>query len=288
MSKNYATSDAEQWTQIIRPNRKWFSVDFKEIASYKDLVYLFVYRDFISAYKQTILGPLWLLVQPLLTTIVFTVVFGKFAKLPTDNVPAILFYLAGVTCWTYFSDCFTKSATTLIDNAALFGKVYFPRVIVPIAIVISGLLKFSVNFAILIGAVLIVSSTGGYSASFGNLFWLPLLVVQMAALSLGLGLLFSAMSTKYRDLRFLIGFGVQLLMFGSAVLYPLSLVPEKYQVIMALNPMVTILESFRWILFGESSIGIINITVTCTLIAAVFLIGVLAFNRVESQFIDSV
>ncbi len=239
---------------VIRPQRNLLDLRLGELWKYYDLVMLFVRRDFVSVYKQTILGPLWYLIQPLLTTITFTVIFGNIAKLPTDGLPQFLFYMSGTVIWTYFSDCLTKTSQTFVNNSQLFGKVYFPRLAVPVSILISSLITFAIQFAFFLAFMGYFALTG---SSIHPNWWIalsPLLVLMMAGLGLGFGIIVSSLTTKYRDLRFLVTFGVSLLMYISPVIYPASSVPSRFQILVAANPMTPIIEAFRYAFLGAGSI----------------------------------
>lgn len=279
----------EDWSLVIKPKTGLFEINFKELWRYRDLVLLLVKRDFVSFYKQTILGPIWFLVQPLLTTMMFLLVFGRIAQLPTDGVPAIVFYLAGVTCWGYFSEALTKTSETFTANANIFGKVYFPRLIIPLSIVVSAMMRLGVQlilFFVVLGYYVFFSDTNIHLTWAAALF--PVLIIMMGLLGLGLGLIFSALTTKYRDLRFLLTFGVQLLMYATPIVYPLSLAPEKYRWLIVANPFTSIIETFR---FGFLGAGSFNATYFIYSIAATVIIlftGILIFNKVEKNFMDTV
>jgi lipopolysaccharide transport system permease protein len=249
---------------------------------------MFVKRDFLSFYKQTILGPLWFFLQPLFTTIIFTFIFGNLAGLSTDGLPQPLFYLAGVTAWNYFSECLTKTSTVFKDNANLFGKVYFPRLIMPISIVASNLVRFGVQMLLFVGMMIYYFIVGGTF----HLSWMvavfPLLVVLMALLGLGLGLMITAMTTKYRDLSFVVNFGVQLLMYMTTVIYPLSTAPEKYRVWLELNPMTAIIESFRLAFLGQGTVTAGSLGYSAIVTLVILVIGIVIFNRTERTFVDTV
>lgn len=283
------TNHNEDWSLVIKPKTGLFEIDFKELWQYRDLVMLLVKRDFVSFYKQTILGPIWFLVQPLLTTMMFLLVFGRIAQLPTDGVPAILFYLAGVTCWGYFSEALTKTSETFTANANIFGKVYFPRLIIPLSIVVSAMMRLGVQL-ILFFAVL------GYYVFFSDsnihLTWavalFPVLIIMMGLLGLGLGLIFSALTTKYRDLRFLLTFGVQLLMYATPIVYPLSLAPEKYRWLIVANPFTAIIETFRFAFLGAGAFNSAYFTYSVVATIIILFTGVLIFNKVEKNFMDTV
>ena len=283
------TEDANDWTLIIRASERWWDVPFAELWRYRDLVYLLVYRDFVSLYKQTVLGPIWFFIQPLLTTIVFTVIFSGVAKIPTDGMPPILFYLAGVVPWNYFSACLTKTSTTFVSNAAVFGKVYFPRLVVPISVVISNMIQFGIQF-LLFAAVLgwYLVFTPEIQPNWGMaLFVLPATLLIMAGLGLGAGILVSALTTKYRDFSFLLTFGIQLLMYATPVIYPVSQVPLRWRWVLDSNPMSAPIEAFRAVFLGGAIPWqglVISLAVTFTILLA----GVFAFNKVEKTFMDTV
>lgn len=278
----------ENWTTIIKPKTGWFDINLKELIQYKDLIVMFVKRDFKTLYKQTILGPLWLIINPLLTTIMFTVVFGNIANISTDGMPQIVFYMLGTTVWTYFSSCLTKTASTFTGNAAIFGKVYFPRLVTPISTVISGLINFGVQFLMFLGFMIYFMVKG--SPIHPNLWILitPLLLVQLAALALGFGIIISSLTTKYRDLAVLVTFGVQLWMYATPVVYPASQIGGKLKALMMLNPVSPIVESFRYAFLGSGSIpwNYLGISVITTLV--VLFAGVVLFSRVEKTFMDTV
>ena len=278
----------ENWTTIIKPKTGWFDINLKELIQYKDLIVMFVKRDFKTMYKQTILGPLWIIINPLLTTLMFTIVFGNIANIPTDGMPQIVFYMLGTTVWTYFSSCLTKTSSTFTGNAAIFGKVYFPRLVTPISTVISGLINFGVQFLMFLGFMAYFMIKG--SPIEPNLWILitPLLLVQLAALALGFGIIISSMTTKYRDLAVLVTFGVQLWMYATPVVYPASQIGGKLKTLMMLNPVSPIVESFRYAFLGSGSIpwNYLGISVVTTLV--VLFAGVVLFSRVEKTFMDTV
>jgi len=278
----------ENWTLIIRPQRAWWDLRLSELWRYRDLIILFVWRDFVASYKQTILGPLWHMVQPIATTIVFTVVFGNIAHLSTDGLPPFLFYMAGNTVWSYFAACLTSTADTFRGNAGIFGKVYFPRLISPFSIVISNLISFGIQILMFLGFLVYFKQSG--SAVYPN-FWvlmLPFLLVIMAGMGLGLGIIISSLTTKYRDLQKLVGFGVQLLMYGTPVIYPLSSVSEKWRWLILVNPMTSVVEFFRMAFLGTSSLSPLYLLYSLGFVFVVVLLGILIFNRVETTFMDTV
>ena len=278
----------EIWTTIIKPKTGWFDINLKELVQYKDLIVMFVKRDFKTMYKQTILGPLWIIINPLMTTLMFTVVFGNIANISTDGMPQIVFYMLGTTVWTYFSSCLTKTSSTFTGNAGIFGKVYFPRLVTPISTVISGLINFGVQFLMFLGFMAYFMIKG--SPIEPNLWILitPLLLVQLAALALGFGIIISSMTTKYRDLAVLVTFGVQLWMYATPVVYPASQIGGKLKTLMMLNPVSPIVESFRYAFLGSGSIpwNYLGISVVTTLV--VLFAGVVLFSRVEKTFMDTV
>ncbi|MFB9052861.1 ABC transporter permease [Formosa undariae] len=283
------------WLYTISPKRKLIDLNFKEIWRYKDLLFLFVKRDIVTVYKQTILGPLWYFIQPLFTSIIFTVIFNNLAAIPVKaGVPAFLFNLAGITAWNYFSACLTGTSDTFTKNQAIFGKVYFPRVIIPMSIVLSNLVKFGIQMLVFIGFyVYFIGFTDKAYATRPemSLVLLPVLVLIMGLLGLGFGMIISSMTTKYRDLTFLVGFGVQLLMYGSAVMYPLSYFEEKLPSIswlVAYNPMTIVIEAFRHIMLGVGTISTMQIIYIGAVSVLVFLFGLIVFNSTEKKFIDTV
>jgi len=283
-------SDSEngQWTTIIRPRSPWFDVNLAELWQYRDLIRLFVRRDFVAQYKQTILGPLWFFIQPLLTALVFTVVFGRIAKIPTDGVPDFLFYLSGTVCWQYFSTSLVQNADTFVANAGVFGKVYFPRLAVPVSIVISGVFKFLLQFGLFLIFLLYFLVKG---SSVGLSVWaiaLPLLVFQMALLGVGWGILISSLTTRYQDLRHVVPFGVQLWMYATPVVYPLSMAPERLRDVFALNPMTAVVEGFRLGFLGASALNGKYVAISWVMTLIILFIGLVVFSRVEKTFMDTV
>ncbi len=280
-----------EWDLVIEPQSSLFELHLKDVWRYRDLLWLLVKRDFVSFYKQTILGPLWFFIQPLFTTIIFTFIFGNLAGLSTDGLPQPLFYMAGITAWNYFADCLTKTSTVFRDNANIFGKVYFPRLIMPLSIVVSNLVRFGVQmllFFFMIGYYLFQNEVGGVFHPNIYILLFPTLVFLMALLGLGLGLIITALTTKYRDLAFLITFGVQLMMYSTTVIYPLSAAPAAYKWVIELNPMTGIIEAFRYGFLGEGSLTLqtLGYSIAFTLIALV--LGVIIFNKTEKTFVDTV
>jgi len=278
----------QRWDLDVKPQNSLFSLNLKDVWSYRDLLWLLVRRDFVSFYKQTILGPLWFFVQPLLTTIMFTLVFGTMGGFQTDGLPKPLFYLAGITAWNYFADCITKTSTVFKDNANIFGKVYFPRLIMPLSIVVSNLVRFGVQFLLflLVMAFYVIKGTDFHVTWAIALF--PVVVVLMAALGLGAGMVISAMTTKYRDLAFLLTFGIQLLMYATTVIYPLSTANEKYKWIIAANPMTPLIETFRYGFLGKGSFTWISFGYSSLVTVVLLVVGIIIFNKVEKDFVDTV
>lgn len=278
----------DKWTTIIGEETSIFKINFREVWRYKDLLFLFVKRDFVTFYKQTILGPLWFIIQPLLTTAMFVIVFGNIAKLSTDGAPKIVFYLAGVTIWSYFSDTLTKTASVFTTNASIFGKVYFPRLIMPLSLVFSALIKFGVQFSIFLAVLFYFILTDSNVHPNAYVLLTPILILIMAILSLGLGMIISSMTTKYKDLSFLVTFGVQLFMYATPVVFPLSTLPPVYQSIIILNPLTGIFECFRYAFLGAGSFQFSMLLYSVLVSFAILVIGTIVFNKVEKSFIDTV
>ncbi len=273
---------------IIRAQRHWFDLRLDELWQYRDLVMLFVWRDFVAVYKQTILGPLWYLVQPILTTLTFTVIFGNIARLPTDGLPQFLFYMSGTVIWSYFADCLTKTSNTFVSNTHLFGKVYFPRLAVPVSILISNLVAFAIQLGLFIVFMIYFGVAGAAIRPNAWIALAPILVLMMAGLGLGFGIIVSSLTTRYRDLRFLVTFGVQLLMYATPVIYPVSTIPEQYRWLILANPMTPIVESFRFAFLGAGAFDSGALLYSFGFMIAVLLGGVLLFNQVERTFMDTV
>jgi len=281
-------AETGDWTLVIRPGTGWFELHLGDLWRYRDLVSLFVRRDFVSLYKQTILGPLWFIIQPLLTTLTFTLIFGNIARLSTDGLPKILFYLSGITAWSYFSDCLMKTSDTFNGNSSLFGKVYFPRLAVPMSIVISNLIKFGIQLGLFLGFYFYFLAKGAEIHVTWALLLLPVLVLLMAALGLGSGIIVSAMTTRYRDFRYLVQFGTQLLMYSTPVIFPLSKLPEQYRWIMLANPMTPVIETFRFAFLGTGTFSWPLLGISAAATTLILAAGVLLFNRVEKTFMDTV
>lgn len=287
MIKNTETN-TEHWTEIIEPRVHLLDLKLKDIWRYRDLLFMFVKRDFVSTYKQTILGPIWFFIQPILTTLMFVLIFGRVANLSTDGLPMIPFYLAGVTIWNYFSECLNKTATVFRDNANLFGKVYFPRLVMPLSIVTSNLVRFVIQFAIFLAVVIYYSWKEGTVHPNIYLLLTPFLVFLMAGISLGFGIIFSSLTTKYRDLVFLLTFGVQLLMYATPVIYPLSMMPEKYAWLIKANPLTGIFEAFRYGWLGSGSFSWNGLLYSSVFMIVLLSAGAVIFNKVEKTFMDTV
>ena len=288
MRSNAPRTGADDWTQIIRPKRRWWDLRLGELWSARELVALFVWRDFVSLYKQTILGPLWYVVQPLLTTIVFTIIFGRIAKLSTDGMPQFLFYMAGTVVWSYFSTCLTKTSQTFIANANVFGKVYFPRMAVPLSVVLSTMIGFLIQFLLFCGFVVYFMATGTAVQPNAYALLLPLLVLLMAGLGLGFGVVVSALTTRYRDLQYLVVFGTQLAMYLTPIVYPLSSVHGKLRLLVLANPMTSIVETFRKGFLGVGDASWTMLAYSTVFTVVLLLVGSLLFNRVERTFMDTV
>ena len=285
------SSQSQNWDLVIKGHTSLFDVKFKDLWHYRDLLFLFVKRDFVSFYKQTILGPLWFFIQPIFTTIVFTFVFGKLAGISADGLPHQLFYLAGITSWNYFSDCLTKTSTVFKDNANIFGKVYFPRLIMPLSIVVSNLVRFGVQLLLLLLMMLYFYLFPTPGTSFHvttGIFLFPFLIILMALLGLGMGLIITAVTTKYKDLTFLITFGVQLLMYGTTVIYPLSAAPEHYKKYIELNPMTGIIEAFRYGFLGKGEFTVWSIGYSVIFTLVILFLGIIIFNKTEKNFVDTI
>jgi len=286
-SENIVTSKNE-WDLIIHPQRAWWDLRLGELWRYRDLIWLFVWRDFVAFYKQTILGPLWYLIQPILTTVVFTVIFGNIAHLSTDGLPPFLFYMAGNTVWSYFSTCLTNTSNTFTSNSAIFGKVYFPRLSIPVSVVISSLISFGIRFLMFLVFLAYFILTGSTVHLTLWILALPLLLLIMAGQGLGLGIIISSLTTKYRDLQQLVAFGVTLLMYATPVIYPLSTVTGKLQWIILANPMTAVVEIFRLGFLGTSTLPPIDLIYSGIFMLAVLILGTLIFNHVETTFMDTV
>jgi lipopolysaccharide transport system permease protein len=283
------TSNNRGWTYIIRPASGWLNLNLRDLWRYRDLLVLFVKRDFVTVYKQTVLGPLWFLLQPLLTTFVFTLIFGKMAKLPTDGVPPMLFYLLGTTVWSYFSSCLVKTSSTFVSNVHIFGKVYFPRLTVPIATVISSLVSFCIQISLYLAVLLAFAWKGQVALEARpSMLLLPFLVCQMAALGLGCGIIVSSLTIRYRDFVHLVGFGAQLWMFVTPVVYPASMIPSELKWLLILNPMASIIETFRFAFHGVGVFDVKQFLISAGITMLILVIGIVLFTRVEKNFADTI
>lgn len=280
--------DKNEWDLIIRPKRSLFDINLKELYTYRDLLMMFVKRDIVTVYKQTILGPVWYVIQPILQMLTFIIIFTKVTHLSTDGVPPALFYLSGIVIWNYFSECLNQTANTFSDNADMFGKVYFPRLITPLSKVMSGFIKFSIQFCLFLILYFYYILSTDLAGPSWNVFLLPVLLVLMAGLGLGFGLIFSALTTKYKDLKFLLQFGIQLVMYATPIIYPLSSIPEKYKFYFFLNPLTHVIEAFKHIFLGVGGINMPGIAFTAIFMVVTLLFGVLIFNKTEKTFMDTV
>jgi lipopolysaccharide transport system permease protein len=277
------------WTTIITPKTSIFRLNLKELWDYRDLVYMFVKRDVTAVYKQTILGPLWFFIQPLMTTLMFLLVFGHIAKIPTDGVPQVLFYMNGIILWNYFSTCLTNTSNTFVGNAHLFKKVYFSRLTIPVSLVFSALIKFFIQFGLFFIILLIYFIRGmSVTPSYWAMMMTPLFILQMMLLGLGIGLIITSLTTKYRDMSYLVGFGVQLWMYATPIVYPLSMVPGKWRMIYMLNPVVPVLEGFKHAFFSTGFPSLIEYGISIAATIFLLLSGIIVFNLVEKDFVDTV
>jgi len=278
----------DEWTTVIYPATGWFDLHLGDLWRYRDLVKLFVRRDFVSVYKQTILGPLWFLVQPLLTTVMFTFVFGRLAKIPTDGVPPFLFYMAGLIPWNYFAGCLNQTSNTFVGNAHLFGKVWFPRLTVPVAAMVNNLVTFIIQFVLFLGFYLWFFTQGAAVSPTAAIVAVPLLMFQLAAIGLGCGIIVSSLTTRYRDLAHLVTFGVQLWMYATPIVYPSSQIPQNWRWIVTVNPMAPVIEQFRHAFLGTPAADpkamLASVVATLILLVA----GIVLFSRVEKNFVDTV
>lgn len=278
---------SQTWTTIIKPKTKVFDLNLGELWKYKDLIVMFVKRDFKTMYKQTILGPLWIIINPILTTLMQVFIFGNIANISTDGMPQFVFYMAGNTIWLYFSGCLTKTSSTFVDNANVFGKVYFPRLATPVSIVLSGLISFAVQFGIFLITIIYYGVQGIVQPNITVLL-LPVLILQIALLSMGCGIIISSLTTKYRDLAVLVTFGVQLWMYGSAIVFPISAIPEKWGSLLMLNPVVPVVEAFRYAFTGHGTFSVTYLSISMIVTIVILFIGMMIFNRVEKTFMDTV
>ena len=278
----------EKWDGIIKPQSSLLEIDLAEIWRYRDLMMMFVKRDVVTLYKQTILGPLWFFIQPLFTTLMFIIIFGGMAGISTNGLPQGLFYMAGILCWNYFSDCLNRTSTTFKDNQHIFGKVYFPRMAVPISIIVSNLVRFAIQFLLFIGFYIYYLAKGVAIQPNAGILLFPVLIIIMAGLALGFGMIITSLTTKYKDLTFLVQFGVQLWMYATPIIYPLSAAPEKYRWLVVANPMTAVVETFKYGFLNQDSFSIYHLVYSFCFMVVLLVTGVLIFNKVEKGFMDTV
>ena len=276
------------WTTEIKSNYSFFDFNINEIYKFKDLIFLLIKRDFVTLYKQTLLGPIWFVVQPLINTLIFTIIFGKLAKISTDEIPDVLFYMSGTVLWGYFSLCLMNTSNIFVKFSELFSKVYFPRIVIPISIVVTSFFQFFLQFSIFLAFYFYYKFNGSNISIDYKILFFPLIIFQIILLSIGVGTLISSLTSKYRDFTFILTFSIQLWMFATPVVYPLSVVPDKYKILMNFNPMTSIIESFREIFFGSSSINFSYIMISLSITIFLFLFGILMFNKTQRKFIDTV
>jgi lipopolysaccharide transport system permease protein len=282
-------NNRSEFVTRILPGSKWFDLGWKELWAYRDLIAIFIRRDLVATYKQTVLGPLWFVISPLLTTVIFNFVFGQMAGLKTSGMPGPLFYLSGLVLWNYFQSSFTGTSNTFVANAHLFGKVYFPRLAVPIALIFSNLMKFFIHFSIMLIMALVYLYNGSFQWSIGPQFvFVPLLILLMALLSMGLGILISSLTTKYRDMAILVSFGTGLLMYITPVIYPLDSLGGKALILVKLNPITPLIEAFRTSVLGVGQMPWEGLLYTSIFTLIVLLLGSVVFNRVQRSFMDTV
>ncbi len=277
----------EQWDKVILPKKTLFHIPFKELWDYRDLLFLFVKRDFVAAYKQSILGPAWHVIQPILTTAIYVVVFNRIANIPTDGVPPVLFYFSGITLWQFFSTCLSSSSSAFISNVNIFSKVYFPRLIIPLSAMMSAMVALGIRLVLLTFIYVYFISTGSALQLNMDLLLLPVIILLLGGLGLGFGIIVSSLTTKYRDLSYLVGFGVQLLMYATPVIYPLSAIPEDFRQYAVYNPMAPLIESFRYGLTGAGSFSSEQLMFSGIFTVVLLTLSVLLFNRVENRFVDT-
>ncbi len=279
----------KEWDLTIEPQSSLFKLNLKDVWRYRDLLGLLVKRDITAGYKQTILGPLWLFIQPLFTTLTYVFIFGNLAGISTDGLPKPLFYMSSILLWSYFNDCLIGTSNVFRSNAGIFGKVYFPRLIMPLTLVVSNLVKFGIQFLMFLIVLVFISTTTAYSPSLTTgILLLPVLIVLMAVISLGLGMLISSVTTKYRDLSYLLGFGMTLFMYATPVIYPMSAVPDKYKSLVGYNPLAPIIEGFRHALLGTANFDYSSLLYSAAFGLVILLIGIVTFTRVEKTFVDTV
>ena len=283
------STEQEDWDLIIKPKSDLFEINLSEVWKYRDLMWMFVKRDFAAQYKQTVLGPLWHFIQPLFTTLIFVVVFSRIAALSTDGLPPLIFYLSGITIWNYFSSCLIATSNTFVSNAYIFGKVYFPRLVMPLSVVLSNIVKFGIQLLLLI-AVMIWYAVNGTEIHTGNsFFFIPLILLMMAGMGLGLGIIISSLTTKYRDFAVLVTFGVQLLMYATPVVFPMSAVKSPdLKLWLSINPLTPLVEAFRYGLLGAGSFDAMQLLYSGIFILLLLIFGLFLFGKVEKTFMDTV
>ncbi|MFZ4462209.1 MAG: ABC transporter permease [Bacteroidales bacterium] len=281
-------SQQEDWSMVLKPKKSLFEINLIELWQYRDLILMFVKRDFVAKFKQTILGPLWFIIQPLLTTLMFVVVFGNIAGIPTDGIPKVLFYMTGIVGWNYFSTCLNDTSQTFIKNASIFGKVYFPRLAMPLSIVISNLVSFVIQFIFLLAFLVYFILKGSDVMPGIEVLIIPFLVLLIAGLGLGFGIIISSLTTKYRDLVHLVTFGVTLWMYATPIIYPMSGIPEKYKAYVMANPMTPIVETFKTALLGVGEVNYMSLLYSFVFTIVLLAVGILIFNKVERTFMDTV
>ncbi len=277
-----------EWDLVITPKKNILELNLREVFEYKDLLMMFIKRDIVTVYKQTILGPAWFFIQPLLTMLIFIIVFNNIARIPTDGLPPSIFYLAGIILWNYFSDCLNQTADVFYTNSYIFEKVYFPRLVVPLSKIVSAFIKFLIQLSLFFAIYLYLYIKGATIAPNISVFLLPVYLLMMAALGLGLGIIISSITAKYRDLKFLVSFGVQLGMYISPVIYPVSTLPEKYQAIMFWNPFSHLLEGFKFSLLGAGDLNVNGLCYTALVAVLMMVTGLLLFHRTEQDFVDTI
>ncbi len=287
---SHYSSAEDSWDLEIKPRTSFFDLNLKEVWRYRDLMLLFVKRDFSAQYKQTILGPIWHIVQPVLTTIMFLVVFGKIASIPTDGVEPVLFYMSGITIWNYFSSCLTATSNTFVANAGIFGKVYFPRLVIPLSVVMSNMVRLGIQFCLLLAVIVYYNVFKGVPVSIGwHWLLIPVLIFIMAGIGLGLGIIISSLTTKYRDFTVLVSFGVQLLMYATPVAYPMSFLKSTgFEWLLSWNPLSALTEGFRYALFHTGSFELSSLSYSLIFMVVVVVVGIMIFSKVERTFMDTV
>ena len=285
---NDSREDLSEWTEVLTPRRGWLDFRFAELWRYRDLIGRLFRRDFVASYKQTVLGPLWFVIPPILTTLIFTVVFGRIGRVGTNGQPDLLFFMVGVTAWNFFAACLTKSATTFTANSGVFGKVYFPRLVMPLSTILTNLATFAIQFGVFLVFAGFYWWHGAHIEPNWRVVILPILLVHMAALGLGIGCIVCALTTRFRDFAFMVTFGAQLWMYASCVVYPLSQISKEWRWLFILNPMVPIIEAFRFAFLGGGMVEIWHLAVSALLTTILLIVGLIMFNRAEKTFMDTV